>query len=157
MWVVLNANMYEGAARKIYDRFCQSARGEGLLTDEGHDPFLVIRHPGKQKVIRRLFREGKDRWEILRQTDDKVAFIGTLPYMGPALRHHLARNLGIDTVKPDRHLLRLADRFGFETPLALCQAIQKDLELPGMKPERLGTIDVVLWRYCNLGGDCHGR
>lgn len=39
----------------------------------------------------------------------------------------------------------LAARFGYTSPDTLCRAIQAEV---GM---RLGTIDFVLWRYCNLG------
>jgi len=71
---------------------------------------------------------------------------GAVLVAGPITKYHLARNLGVDCVKPDRHLARLAERFGYGTPDAMCRAIQD--ELGG----RLGTIDAVLWRYCNLRG-----
>ncbi len=93
-------------------------------------------------------------------------YIGTLPMMGDVTKYHLARNIGIDCVKPDRHLVRLAERFGYlkrpphkeskrdqairehRQVTEMCQAIQS--EIGGS--EKLGTIDVVLWRWCNLYG-----
>ena len=77
-----------------------------------------------------------------------VEYIDELPMMGPTTKYHLARNIGIDCVKPDRHLLRLAKRFGYANPLKMCQAIQQEIG----NSEKLGTIDVVLWRWCNLYG-----
>lgn len=148
IWVVISSGINNRAAQTICERFWYCVRGEGLITHEGHDPFLTIAHPHKQKAIRRFFKEGRDWFELLQKADDKVAFIGDyLPYMGgEALRYHLARNLGIDCVKPDRHLKRLAEFFGFPSPLEMCLAIQ------AARGGRLGVIDVILWRYSNLVG-----
>ena len=77
-----------------------------------------------------------------------LTYIDSLPMMGPVTKYHLARNLGLDCVKPDRHLVRLAERFGYPMPLAMCQDIQR--EVGGS--EKLGTIDLVLWWWCNLHG-----
>lgn len=68
------------------------------------------------------------------------------PWIGPITKYHLGRNIGLDVVKPDRHLVRWAEHLGYETPLDLCKAIQ---ELSG---ERLGTIDLVLWRSAEAFG-----
>lgn len=43
-------------------------------------------------------------------------------------------------------MVRLAEQFNHDTPMDMCLKIQ---EATG---ERLGVIDVVLWRYCNLNG-----
>ena len=78
----------------------------------------------------------------------KIYYIGTLPRMGPKMRYHLARNIGIDTVKPDIWMFRLIKKYGFESPEGMCNF------LTTMFPQyRIGTIDVILWRYCNLTGD----
>jgi hypothetical protein len=100
-------------------------------------------------------------WLIdLKEADDKIAFLDTLPMIGPITRYHLARNLGIDCVKPDRHLVRLAAAFGYgssdrvndqiDIVNRMCRDIQADLG--GATGEFLGVIDVVLWRYCNIHG-----
>ena len=139
IWVVLNAGMKEQIARKIYER-----------VDASHDPD-VIGHPGKRAAVKRAFREYETWFAALLATDDKIAFLESLPWIGPITKYHLARNIGIDCVKPDRHLVRLAERFGYPSPDALCREIQK--ELGG----RIGAIDVVLWRYCNLTGEYGGQ
>lgn len=76
---------------------------------------------------------------------DPLGFLETLPFIGNVTKYHLARNLGFDYVKPDRHLVRLATKFGM-TPFELCQTIH---EKTG---RRLGTIDVILWRFCEQKG-----
>lgn len=79
--------------------------------------------------------------------DDKIEFLGTLKQIGKKEKYHLARNLGINCVKPDLHMDRLAEEWGYKTPLDLANEIQKH------ENERLGVIDVILWRYCHLTGE----
>jgi len=88
---------------------------------------------------------------LMKRSDDqhKLEYIRTLPWMGgEALGYHLARNIGIDCVKPDRHLKRLAETFGYSTPQKLCENIR---EMIGGS-EKVGTIDLILWRWCNIHG-----
>ena len=73
-----------------------------------------------------------------------VEFIQTMPFMGPATSYHLAKNIGLDVVKPDRHLLRVADSTGFNNPHDLCEAISKAVG------DRISVIDLVIWRFATL-------
>lgn len=73
-----------------------------------------------------------------------VSALRDLPYMGPITSLHLAKNIGIDVVKPDRHLIRIAEHSGYDTPLEMCSAIR---ELVG---DALSVIDVVIWRYATI-------
>jgi len=138
VWVVLNAGMREQVARTIYGRFLA-----------GRDP-AAIGHPGKRVAVERALREHEAWFATLLAAEDKLAYLESLPWVGPATKYHLARNLGIEVVKPDRHLVRLAARFGYASPDALCRAIQVEGMIPPGPELRLGTIDLVLWRYCNL-------
>jgi len=65
----------------------------------------------------------------------------TLPFIGPVTVQHLAKNLGVEAAKPDRHLTRLADRFGYETVQEMCSAIS------GRTGDSLSVTDLVLWRF----------
>ena len=134
VYVVIDSGMREQVARKTYEKFCKTF------------DFNVIGHLGKRKAIQEAFRSFPKWFEELKQSDNKIEYLETLPWIGPITKFHLARNMGIDTVKPDRHLVRLARRFGYKDPLEMCVEIQKATQ------ERLGVIDVVLWRYCNLKG-----
>lgn len=143
VWVVLNAGMKEQAARGIFERFCQSIRG-------GNIDFDIIRHPSKRKAIEKTFNHYILHFQNLQAIhgdNAKIEFLETLPWIGPITKYHLARNIGIDTVKPDRHLVRLAEQFGYKSPLEMCRDIQDNIYYT-----KLGTIDVILWRYCNLYG-----
>jgi hypothetical protein len=74
-----------------------------------------------------------------------VDFLQTLDFVGPVTKYHLAKNIGLDGVKPDRHLVRLAKAARFQSPNDLCQAIAN------ITGDKLSVIDLVLWRYLTLG------
>jgi hypothetical protein len=61
--------------------------------------------------------------------------------MGPATSHHLAKNIGLDVVKADRHLLRIAEKAGYNCPDELCETIS---EYVG---DKKSVVDVVIWRF----------
>lgn len=69
-----------------------------------------------------------------------------LPFIGGITCFHLARNIGIDCVKPDLHLMRLANHFQFESPETMCDFLSELFE------ERVGVVDFVLWAYCAAFG-----
>lgn len=74
-----------------------------------------------------------------------LSYLFTLPFIGPITKFHLARNLGFDFIKPDRHLVKLASKYGMHA-FELCDLIHKKTK------RRLGTIDVILWRFCEQKG-----
>ena len=135
VWCVLNAGMKEQIARKIWERYLENL-----------DPF-VVGHLGKRKAIETGLKNYVKWFGELKCRKDKIKYLESLPWIGPITKYHLARNIGIDTVKPDRHLVRLSDRFGFKTPLKLCEHVKN--EIGGS--EKVGLIDLVFWRAANLG------
>lgn len=72
---------------------------------------------------------------------DPLAALQSLPFIGSITSLHLAKNLGLDIAKPDRHLVRLAERFGFECTEELCQEVSR------ATGEQVKVIDLILWRY----------
>ncbi len=137
VYVVLNAGMKEQIARKIYDKFCKDL------------DFNLIGHLGKRQAILTgswNYKVWFNSLQMLKTDEERIEYLKTLPWIGDITKYHLARNIGIDCVKPDRHLVKLAERFGCANPYEMCQTIQKSTG------ERLGVVDVVLWRYCNLTG-----
>lgn len=74
-----------------------------------------------------------------------------LPFLGPALSCHMARNLGnLNVAKPDVHLTRLANKLGLSTVDSLCRACLvamspagQDVHLGGHN--YVGYVDLVLW------------
>jgi hypothetical protein len=103
-----------------------------------------VKHDGKRAAIIQLSEHCEEWFEALKKSEDKLCYLGTLPYLGKVNRYLLARNLGIDVAKPDRHMVRLAKRFGFDDVQLMCQFIHDKTG------DRIGTIDVILWRAMNL-------
>lgn len=95
--------------------------------------------------------------------EDKVDFLGTLPYVGNITKFHLARNLGLNFVKYDIWIQRLGVAlYGAEE---FVDKVNNTKLLPEIKyycdimfdeiqkktNEKVGFIDVVLWRACQKG------
>ena len=72
---------------------------------------------------------------------DPIPSLLELPFVGAITSFHLAKNLGFDLAKADRHLQRLSDGMGFSRPQQLCAYISERTGDP------IRVIDLVLWRY----------
>jgi hypothetical protein len=64
-----------------------------------------------------------------------------LPFIGPITSFHLAKNLGLQVAKPDRHLQRLADETGFPGVAEMCELLSREFG------ESVSVVDIVLWRF----------
>ena len=140
IFVVLSAGMKNQVVEKIMQKMVASGK---------YDP-SVIGHPGKRAAIELAFKEHRQWYGQLSRSPDKLAYLETLPWIGPITKYHLARNIGIDVAKPDRHLVRIAERFGYGSGHSdvqrMCGFISKQTG------EKIGVVDVILWRYSNLFG-----
>ena len=137
IWVIINAGMKAQVARNIEQRIYRAIdRGEPINSAFGHE--------GKVKAIEYIIENHQRLFDEYLAAQDKLVYLETLPWIGPITKYHLAKNLGLDMVKPDRHLVRIA-RKEEKTPLELCKEIS---QLTG---DRLALVDTVLWRAANLG------
>lgn len=153
-WVVLSAGMREAVIRLKFPQiseafyFWQSAKQIARRSDKCRAQALAIfRHPEKVNAIITIAEEINSLGFVafkMRILSGGVNFIQTLPFMGPATSYHLAKNIGLEMVKPDRHLIRVAAATGYESPRRLCEDIS---ELVG---DRISVIDLVIWRFATL-------
>jgi hypothetical protein len=70
-----------------------------------------------------------------------ISRLQDFPYIGPVTAWHLAKNLGYDDAKPDRHLCRMSEELGYADPHHLCAAISL------VTGDSRKVVDIVLWRY----------
>ena len=133
-WVVINSGMKNQVAEKIFEDWCR--HGE-----------KAIKHEGKRKAIEFVIENRYAIMKELRETKNHLAVLEQLSWIGKITKHHLARNIGLDYAKPDRHLVRIAEQYGFKNVQELCKYLS---EYSG---ERIGVVDVILWRYCNMTGN----
>jgi len=142
VFVLCNAGLRNQAAQKIFDAW----KNEGAK---------AINHPSKRTAIIEMSK--KDDFiemfliKLGASTDEyKIELLSQLSWIGNVTKYHLARNIGIDCAKPDRHLIRIAEKFGYTDVQDMCKFISNNVG------ERIGTVDVVLWRYSNLFGSKSG-
>lgn len=98
---------------------------------------------GAVKVARD--RPMADRLANLSETE-ALEYLESFPFIGKVTRYHLARNVGFDVVKPDRHLVRLAQAYDCDSPDTLVSVISEQTG------ERKGFIDYILWQWMAWGG-----
>lgn len=145
VFVVLCSYWKEQYAQKEWQRFFETG------------DLKSISNRRKRAAIAIGINHAEEWLKELKLAEDPIEYLDTLPMIGEVTRYHLARNIGIDCVKPDRHLVRMAEAFGYghsdkvpeqyKIVTKMCKDIQNSIG--GSEP--LGVIDVVLWRWCNLG------
>lgn len=144
-FVVCNSGMRAKTACEIY-RKVQKALTRSKPLDE------VFGHKHKCYSIQHVYDHRVELFDKYKETDAKdatgtkeevIAFLRTLSHIGDITKFHLAKNMGLNICKPDRHLVRIA-AFYQSIPHTLCQQLS---EATGL---RIATIDTVIWRAASL-------
>ncbi len=156
-WTVLSTGFREAVVRRLFGPICEAFLGmrsaAAIQANRARcrrDALKVFNNSRKVTAILEIASIVEDMGfeRVRRQIElDGVRFLQTLPYIGSITAFHLAKNLGLPVVKPDRHLRRIAAAAGFSSPLELCQLISDQLGEP------LQVVDIVLWRYATLFSD----
>ena len=156
-WVVLSSGMREAVIRgkfpEITKAFCNWKSAKQIVKNSKEcrkKALAVFGHKLKIEAIITIakivsetgFESFKEQILI-----EDIEFIQTLPFMGKATSYHLAKNIGLDVVKPDRHLVRVAEATGYNSPLMLCEEISR------IVGDRVSVIDIVIWRFATLYPD----
>lgn len=133
-FVVVNSGFKNSVAAPIFER-CMIAlkAGRSAATEFGHE--------GKCQAIDHIWSERDALFVTYSDAEDKIAFLMTLPWIGPVTAWHLQKNLGGDHAKPDVHMERLARRDKTTTE-RLCR------RLAGEAGYKVATIDTILWKSC---------
>lgn len=154
-WVILCSGFREAIVRRYFDRlslcFCdwESARE------------IVINAPACRSTALALFRNARKIDAIVnvaRRVDNvgystlkevicsnPITELQNFPFIGPITSWHLAKNLGLEVAKPDRHLDRLSSSLGFDDAHDLCGAVAT------ATGQKVNVVDIVLWRYAASG------
>jgi hypothetical protein len=107
--------------------------------------------------------EYQRKFYSLSTPEEKVNFLQTLPNIGPITKYHIARNLGLNFVKYDIWIQRLGTALSGNKEYV--DKVSNVKLLPEIKVccdrminelheetgEKIGFIDVVLWRACQKG------
>lgn len=160
-FVVCNSGMKAQVARGIFERVRAVLEAHPDVLGAASNPHdmasptldselkAAFRHPGKTSAIAAVWR---NRFTLFREcqaaeakgVDALLEFLVSLRWIGEITKWHLAKNLGVDCCKPDRHLVRIAGISG-EAPIQLCARIS------AATGDRVAMVDLVIWRAANLG------
>jgi hypothetical protein len=156
-WVVLNSGMREGVCRKlfpqfllIFDRFESLDFICGSAAEIRDQCLSVFRHEKKINAIIETCKTVQlTGFGVVKQRIalHGVKYLMGFGFIGPATSYHLAKNIGFECVKPDRHLVRIAQCLGFSSPDILCERIKQDTG------DKLSVVDIVLWRFATQRKD----
>jgi hypothetical protein len=155
-WVVLSAGFRETIVRRRFGEISraflnwssadlimakrETCRSDALVAFGNHRKIDAI-----LGIVERVAVEGIGT--IQKEIGSRgIEFIRELPFMGPTTACHLAKNLGVALVKPDRHLTRMAVKTGYKSADRMCRTIA---EVVG---DSLSVIDIVIWRYATIAG-----
>ena len=154
-WVILCSGFREAIVRRLFDKislsFCDWESARSIVASASAcraNALASIRNAKKIDAILGVARRvdcigfGPLRGRILQEP---IAELQQFPFIGPVTSWHLAKNLGFEVAKPDRHLVRLARTLGFGNAQELCGSIALAVD------EAVHVVDIVLWRYAANG------
>lgn len=137
IYVIINSGMSNRVAQPIFRRCIDALRATGSCAD-------AFGHPGKAAAIDRIWADRERYFVDYLSSDDPLAAIERLPWIGAVTRFHLAKIFGGAFAKPDVHLNRLAEAEGTDAQ-TLCERLARETGY------RVETIDLILWRACANG------
>ena len=92
------------------------------------------------KAAQKIDKEGFTHF-MARVKLNPIKVLQELYFIGPITAYHLAKNIGIQVAKPDVHLARIMNAFGYNDVQEFCSMISKATGDP------IPMVDSVLWFY----------
>lgn len=153
-WVVLSSGFRESIVRKhfkgISKAFLDWRSAEQINKNRKQCRKKAISVFGNRRkieaiteIVRKVANDGMECIKSNIRSHD-VEYLQEFPFIGPITSYHLAKNLGLHVVKPDRHLVRMAYMTGHDSPLEMCSKVAR------VVGDSLAVVDLVFWRYATL-------
>lgn len=156
-WVVLCSGFKEAIVRKIFSYvslcFCDWESAGAIVENSDicrATSLSVFKNEKKiDAILYAAHRINDLGYAALKKSilENPIAELQEFSYIGHITSWHLAKNLGLDVAKPDRHLIRISNQFGFNNAHTLCSYIAEKIG------EQSKVIDIVLWRYAAIQVD----
>jgi len=153
-WVILSSGFKESIIRRLFPMISSAflnwdsaAKIWPLINGCKSEALKYFKNYRKISSICEIVEivENEGFYQVKKEIENNgVDYIKRLPYIGPITGLHLLKNLGVQFIKPDRHLVRIAKSAGFNAPQAMGEAIKNAMG------DSLAEIDIVLWRYATL-------
>jgi hypothetical protein len=150
-WVVYCSGFREAIVRRLFNpiSLCyfdwRSARDIALHADRCVASALRVfanrrKHIAVATIAHRVNELGFEPFRTA-VCAEPLVFLSRLPQIGAVTSFHLAKNLGFNVAKPDRHLVRLKDLLGYRDVEQMCAVISS------ATGDSVATVDLILWRY----------
>jgi|LSQX01.3.fsa_nt_gb hypothetical protein len=153
-WVVLASGLSDKVVSKVFPKI------KSILGSWSNLEFIAKNYVSLERNLLRVFNNKLKIKAILDTSitvfsvgfeyvksqiqKNGLVFLKTFKFIGDTTCYHLAKNIGLNFAKPDRHLLRISKKIGFDSPHALCKLISDYVS------EKIQVVDLVLWRYATL-------
>ncbi len=156
-WVILSSGMREAIIRMKFPEITSAFLGfsnAAVIIDNANkchaDAMESFGHTGKiDAIISLALRVVNDGFETIKNLTslNGVKYLQSFAFIGPATSYHLAKNLGLNVSKPDRHLCRVAEVSGFDSVEELCEKISN------ITGDSVPVVDLVIWRFATIRSD----
>lgn len=151
-WCIYNAGMKESTIRQKWKdlrrAFCNFNPFLIIKLESNCSwaAFLVFNHRKKAEAVisaaRKIVHDSPVSTKLAAMDNEAaLEYFKDFDFIGDVTKYHVARNVGFDVVKPDRHLVRLAEICNYPSPDALVSDV---VQLTG---ERKGYTDYVFWAW----------
>lgn len=153
-WVILSSGMREQVVRKIFRDISP------CFHDWASARSIVMSKLQCEEHALLRFRNTKKISAIIRSAEiiDQIGYaelkrkilssptqtLMQFPFIGPITSYHLAKNIGISTAKPDRHLVRIAKVAGY------CDVNEFCGDISSQTGDSVPVVDLVFWRFANI-------
>ena len=156
-WVILSSGMRETIIRMKFPNISIAFLGFNnavdIVDNSGKcrvEAMKSFGHSGKiDAIINVATRIAVDGFDKIKSSisRDGVEYLQSFDFIGPTTSYHLAKNLGLNVSKPDRHLCRVAEVCGFDSVAALCEKISN------ITGDSVAVVDLVIWRFATIRSD----
>ena len=156
-WAILSAGMRESVVRSKFpalsDAFLDWQSADAIAVHRcqcSRAALQIFRHELKINAIIDLALTicAEDFFSVKQRIiGEGVEYLESFYFIGPITRYHFAKNIGLNVAKPDRHLCRISELFGYDSPQAFCQ------EIAFRTGDSISVVDSVIWRFATLQRD----
>jgi hypothetical protein len=121
----------------------------------------IIGHQGKVEAILTIAGKLSQGWPDIRstlldllswdangipvETQPFIKYLDALPWVGEVLASYIAKNIGVDSIKPDLWMLRLAKWLEYKPGKSGVWDMARDFQ--SLNDERINVIDTVCWNW----------
>lgn len=161
-WVVFVSGFRERVIKQKWPRLTQvflEWNPEEIAHNESQVKEAALKIFNNKRKVEAILKVAKFlstiSWEKLESSllsQQDINALTKLPFIANTTKYHLAKSLGWNVAKPDIHMRRIAEKYGFEgTANGVNKLAERIEKLTG---EKTRVIDYILWRAStHIGGE----